>query len=347
MANIKDVARLAGVGLGTASRVVSGKGSVSLATQEKVRKAIEELGFRPSHAARSLLSGSSKMIGVYIPVLKGTFYTPILQAIDTDLRAAGLHMVVAFGVGAGDPRRQAVEGVQFLMARGCDGVIAMTNYLTDADVAAMGTQQGQLVIMNHIVDSIADQCFAVDHGYGGKLAARALLDHGHRDIAVITGPSGSPDNVARVDSFMAELVRSGIDTDTLWVKESNFSPEGGWESAAELIASKHRFTALFCANDEMAVGALSYFQDIGLAVPGDVSVLGYDDTPSAQFSAPRLTSVHIPWLDVTMSALNTLLNLCYRTQRPVARNFPVTITQRASLAKAREAVAIRPRKTKK
>ena len=92
MATIKDVARLAGVGQGTASRVVSGKGAVSPATLERVKKAIEELGYRPSHAARVLLSGSSRMIGVYIPILKGTFYTPILQLIDTELRAAGLHM---------------------------------------------------------------------------------------------------------------------------------------------------------------------------------------------------------------------------------------------------------------
>ncbi len=346
MANIKDVARLAGVGLGTASRVVSGKGSVSPATQERVRKAIEELDFRPSHAARSLLSGSSKMIGVYIPVLKGTFYTPILQAIDTDLRASGLHMVVAFGVGAGDPRRQAVDGIEFLMARGCDGVIAMTNYLTDEDIAHFGPQS-RLVVMNHVLESIADQCFVVDHVQGGQLAARALLDHGHRDIAVITGPSGSPDNVARIDAFMAELARSGIDTDTLWVREGNFSPDGGWDKAAELVASGHRFTALFCANDEMAVGALSYFQDIGLAVPGNVSVLGYDDTMTAQFSAPRLTSVHVPWIDVTMSALNSLLNACYGSKLPVTHDFPVSLTKRASLAQARKDVAIRPRRTKK
>ena len=127
MATIKDVAKLAGVGLGTASRVVSGKGSVSPATLARVKKAIDELGFRPSHAARALLSGTSRMVGVYIPVLSGTFYTPILQIIDTELRAAGVHMVLAFGVGLGDERRQAIEGVEFLVERGCDGfVIAAT-----------------------------------------------------------------------------------------------------------------------------------------------------------------------------------------------------------------------------
>src|SRR4051812_25564017 len=205
VATIKDVARLAGVGLGTASRVVSGKGSVSPATLAKVRAAIEELGFRPSHAARSLLSGSSRMIGVYIPALSGTFYTPILQIIDTELRAAGLHMVVAFGVGLGDARRQAIEGIEFLMERGCDGLIVMTSALLEEDIAALGAQQDRLVALNHSFDGIPDQCFTVDHRLGGKLAARTLLEHKHREIAVIAGPSSLADNVARIEGFMAEL----------------------------------------------------------------------------------------------------------------------------------------------
>lgn len=333
MATIKDVARLAGVGLGTASRVVSGKGSVSQATLEKVKQAIEALDFRPSHAARSLLSGSSQMIGVYIPVLKGTFYTPILQLIDTELRAAGLHMVVAFGVGLGNPREQAIEGIEFLMERGCDGLIAMTNHLQDADIAALGPKQSRLVVLNHTHDGIADQCFSADHTQGGILAARALLDLKHTEIAVIAGPSTLPDNVDRIAGFMAEMERSGIDTSTMWIAESDFSPEGGWNSAEELVKSGRKFSAVFCANDEMAVGALSYFHEIGMSVPRDVSVLGYDDTPSTEFSAPRLSSVHVPWRAVTLAGLNALLNRCYGLEREVGRAFPISVTERASLAK--------------
>ena len=333
MANIKDVARLAGVGLGTASRVVSGKGSVSPATLERVKKAIEQLDFRPSHAARSLLSGSSRMIGVYIPMLKGTFYAPILQAIDTALRASGLHMVVAFGVGAGDARRQAADGIDFLFERGCDGLMAITNNLTDEDIAAMGPKQSRLVIINHHFDAIAEQCFSADHEQGGILAARALLDHRHRKIAVIGGPAIAPDNVSRMSGFMGEMMRSGIDVSKLWVAESNFGPDGGWNSAAELVASGYKFTAVFCANDEMAIGALSYFHEIGLSVPNDVSVVGYDDNPSGAFTAPRLTSVRVPWESVTLNGLNALLNRCYNTSHPVSREFPISLTRRSSLAK--------------
>lgn len=348
MATIKDVARLAGVGLGTASRVVSGKGSVSPATLERVKKAIDELGFRPSHAARALLSGSSRMIGVYIPVLSGTFYTPILQIIDTELRAAGLHMVVAFGVGLGDARRQAIDGIDFLLERGCDGLIVMTGALLEEDIAALGAKRRQLVALNHSFAGIPDQCFMVDHRLGGRLAARTLLEHGHRDIAIVAGPASLIDNVERVEGFKAELEESGIDTGKLWVAESDFSPAGGWAAAKALIESGNPCSALFCANDEMAVGALSYFQEAGIRVPHDLSVIGYDDTPSAEFSAPRLTSVRMPWREMTLNGLNALLNRCYDLQRPVERSFPVSVTLRASLAQAGAvgAVAKRARRPK-
>jgi LacI family transcriptional regulator len=332
MATIKDVARLAGVGLGTASRVVSGKGSVAPATAKRVQKAIKQLNFRPSHAARSLLSGSTQLIGVYIPTLKGTFYTPILQTIDAELRAGGRHMVVAFGHGSADERRQAIEGVQFLINRDCDGLIVMSNALLEEDIVAFGRQQPNIVVLNSVFPRLREQCFSADHAHGGVVAAEALLQHQHRRFAVIAGPASSPDNVARLTGFMNELRRQRIDLQTVRMIDSDFSPEGGWISAKALLASKHRFTALFCANDEMALGVLSYFQQAGLAVPKDVSVLGYDDAQSAEYSAPRLTSVHIPLREVTVSGLNSLLNRCYDSMLPVEREFPINVVWRASVA---------------
>jgi LacI family transcriptional regulator len=333
VATIKDVARVAGVGLGTASRVARGVGSVSPAKLEKVRKAIEQLGYRPSHTARSLLSGTSRMVGVYIPILSGTFYTPILQAIDTELRAAGLHMVVAFGVGLGGARQQALEGLGFLVERGCDGIIMMNSALPEEDLAAvLGPKQGKVVVLNHRYEGMPAQCFTVDHRRGGMLAARALLDHGHREIAIVAGPSAAPDNVARIDGFMCELERAGIDAKRLWIAEGDFSSEAGWEAGKQLLASRTPFSAVFCANDEMALGAMSYFHEAGLRVPRDVSVIGYDDTPGAVYSAPRLTSVHIPWRDMTRSGVAQLLNICYGMDRPVSRAFEVSVTARASLA---------------
>lgn len=333
MATIKDVARLAGVGLGTASRVVSGKGSVAPATAERVRRAIEQLEFTPSHAARSLLSGSSQMIGVYIPVLKGTFYTPILQIIDMELRANGQHMVVAFGHGLGNARQQAMEGIHFLLDRGCDGLVVISDALMDEDIESLGPKSHYLVVLNRLYKDIREQCFSVDHKQGGKLAAATLLEHGHRKFAVIAGPSSAPDNVARISGFTSELAKHGIDEGKVQMVEGDYSPESGWAAAGALLSSKQKFTALFCANDEMAVGALSRFHEEGISVPGQLSVLGYDDTPTAEYSAPRLTSVHVPWREVTLSALSWLLNHCYDGSRPVKRKFPVSMAWRSSVAK--------------
>ncbi|QYF92774.1 LacI family DNA-binding transcriptional regulator [Massilia sp. PAMC28688] len=335
MATLKDVAQLAGVGLGTASRVVSGKGAVSPKTLERVRKAIAELDFQPSHAARSLMSGNSQMVGVYIPFLSGTFYTPILQLIYAELRAAGLNMVVGFGTGGLDQRKQAVEGIEFLHQRGCDGVLVMSTALLQEDIAALGPRAARMVLLNHRLDGMAERCFTIDHTLGGRMAARTLIDNKHRKIAVIAGPDEAADNLERVQGFMDELASAGIDPAKVWCVKSDFSPDGGWQSAAQLLASGHDFTAVFCANDEMAVGALSYFQQAGINVPGDVSVLGYDDTHTAEFTAPRLSSVRMPWTEMTLNGLNCLLNSCYGMDRPCNHDTVVSVTQRASVAKAK------------
>jgi LacI family transcriptional regulator len=332
VATIKDVARMAGVGTGTASRVVRGKGSVSPDKLERVRQAIDALGYRPSHTARSLLYGRSRMVGVYIPMLSGTFYTAILAIIDAELRGAGLHMMIGFGTGKGEARREAVDGVNLLLERGCDGVIVLTSPLQEEDLARFGERRGRLVALNYAVRSIPEQCFTVDHVLGGRLAARALLEQGHREIAVLAGPWAVQDNVERIEGFMCELEAAGIDTAAMWVSEADFSSSAGWSAAHELLASGTRFTALFCANDEMALGAISCFYEAGLRVPRDVSVIGYDDAPSAAYSAPPLSSVRIPWREMTASAVAELLNLCDGGRRPVVRDFPVSVTLRASLA---------------
>ena len=333
MSTIKDVARLAGVGLGTASRVVRGKGSVSPAKLERVRKAIATLDYRPSHAARSLLYGTSRMIGVYIPLMSGTFYTAMLQIVDAELRGAGLHMMVAFGIGREGERQQAIDGVGFLFERGCDGVIVLTSPLLEEDLEALGPRRAKVVLLNHSFDSIPEQCFTVDHRLGGRLAARALLDHAHREIAVIGGPADVADNIDRIAGFMQELEAGGIDSAGLWMAERDFSSDGGWSAAQALLASGRPFTAVFCANDEMALGALACFHEAGIRVPQDVSVIGYDDVPSAAYSAPRLSSVHIPWREMTRSGVAALLNLCYGFERPLTRTFPVSVSLRASLAR--------------
>lgn len=338
MPTIKDVAKHAGVGLGTVSRVVAGKGSVSAETAAKVRKAIEELGFRPSHTARTLPTGRTQTIGVFIPLIQGAFYTPILHAIYSELRVHGRHTVVAFGQKLEGERQQALEGAHFLVERGCDGLLIVGTALEEADLAELEGLRTKFVLLNQEFPAVAGDCFRPDHFRSGQLAARALLEKGHRDIAIIGGPVTSYDNRQRLDGFKGELARAGIDAGHLAQVDSDFSPEGGWNAVAALMERRPGFTALFCANDEMAVGALSWLHRQGVSVPRDLSVIGYDGTDVAEFAAPRLTTVKVHWRDYAIAAVHHLLNQCYGTDLPVGRRFPSEVVWRDSVL-ARPAAA--------
>ncbi|MET0382594.1 MAG: LacI family DNA-binding transcriptional regulator [Burkholderiaceae bacterium] len=333
MPTIKDVARLAGVGVGTASRVISGNGSFSKAAAERVESAARELGFRPSAIARALSMQCTGTIGIFVPDFNGPFYGPLLQAIDAELRQQGRHMVAANGCGDEDTRRQSLDGARFLIERECDGIILCSNALRDADFAQLRDDFSNIAIVNRDVRGMKNQCFTVDHRAAGRLAADALLEHGHRRIAVISGPQGAGDNHQRLQGLFDRLAEDGIRAGAVLVEQGDFSPRSGWDAAARLIARKSDVTALFCANDQMAMGALSCVQHHGIAVPRKWSVLGYDDVDIAPFLSPRLTSVRIPIAEMGLNACRMLLNVKYGSQLEVSHRFKPTLAMRDSLAR--------------
>ena len=332
MATIKDVAKRAGVGVGTASRAIAGHGPVSAKAVARVRKAVEELHFRPSHAARVLQKGQSQTVGVFVPLIQGSFYTPILHAIYTALRATGRHMVVDFGQTLESERQDALDGAEFLTDRGCDGLMVMGTRLKPKDVDKLMALQPKTVLLNRSVPGFADNCFNPDHRAAGALAARTLFEAGHRAFAVIEGPEASPDNVARMKGFYETLALRGLDVEAIPRRSGDFSPASGAGAVQHLMRSGKKFTALFCANDESAMGALAGLQQLGVSVPRDLSVMGYDGIDLAAYSVPPLTTVMIPWQEIVRNALNRLLNLCYGDGLTVTRDLPAAVLWRGSVA---------------
>ena len=342
MATIKDVARLAGVGLGTASRAISGRGPVSDKALAKVNEAVAALEFRPSNVARALSSKTLGMIGVYVPDFSGTFYGPILQTVDGELRTVDRHMVAANGCGHGDARQQALDGIRFLHERECDGVLVMSNDLTEADFALLFERHPKLVLLNRHSAARPTHCFSADHEFGGRLAARALLTQGHRDVAFIAGPQGAPDNVQRIAGFLDELARHRVRVPKRRRVGADFSFDGGYAAAETLLARGPRdYTALFCANDVMAMAAISCLAKHGIEVPHEISVLGFDDSEFARYTAPKLTTVHIPIVEAAAAACRFLINQCYGSALAVARDFAPEIVWRDSLAAGPHAPAAR------
>jgi LacI family transcriptional regulator len=333
MATIKDVARLAGVGLGTASRAISGRGAVSEKALGKVNEAIATLQFRPSNVARALSSKTLGMIGVYVPDFSGTFYGQILQTVDRELRHVDRHMVAANGTGHGDARQQALDGVRFLHERECDGVLVMSNDLSDDDFRVLFARYPKMVLLNRLTAARPTHCFSTDHELGGRLAARALLSKGHRDMALIAGPRTAADNEQRVEGFLDELSRHKVRVPKRRRVEADFSFDGGYLATEALLAREPRdYSAVFCANDVMAMAAISSFAKHGIEVPGELSVIGFDDSEFSRYTAPKLTTVHVPIADAAAAACRFLLNTCYGLELSVASDFTPRIVWRDSLA---------------
>lgn len=333
MTTIKDVARLAGVGVGTASRVLSGKGSFSQDAAQRVMAATKQLEFRPSATARALSLKNTGTIGVFVPNCKGPFHGTLLLAIDQELRRYGRHMVLANGCGDEDERQQALDATRFLLERDCDGLIVVSNALREADFIALRKRCPHLAVLNRDVKGMKSHCFTVDHVQAGGLAAQTLWDYGHRRMAVIAGPEAAWDSRQRLRGFFEVLARCGIAAETVPMESGDFSEQSGWNATERLLESKKRFTALFCTNDQMAMGALGCLHHAGVAVPAQLSVIGYDDVNLAAFLAPRLTSVHIPLEAMSLHACRTLLNACYGLELPVLRSFSPSIVFRDSLAR--------------
>jgi LacI family transcriptional regulator len=338
MSTIKDVAKLAGVGVATASRALSGTGSVSDETAARVRAAAQQLGYRPSSIARALTLQRSGAIGVYVPIFDTFFYSAIVATIDAVLRDAGRHMVAANGCGDGSARQQALDGIDFLIGRDCDGLLVACHSITDDDLAALMQRNGHTIVINRSVPGYAERSFTADHELGGRLVARALLARGHREIAVIRGPRDAPDNLARMHGFIDELACHGIRVRAEHDTDGNFDLSSGdvamhrlLDQAAGYCGGRPAFTALFAASDLMAMAAITRLVQSGLRVPDDVSVIGYDDADFAAYTSPPLTTLRIPIAEVAASACRQALNLCYGLDLPVTRDFAPQVVWRQSV----------------
>jgi LacI family transcriptional regulator len=335
MSTIKDVARLAGVGLGTASRAISGRGSVAPATRARVEQAVQALGFQARRGARDRVAASNDAIGIYVPSFTGNFYGPLTQSVHAEVRAVGCQLIAAGGSGAGDERQQALQGIDFLIRRQCAGIVVAAPALADADIVVLQRRFAHIVCINRSATGDTRHCFAIDHELGGRLAARALLHRGHRRIACIAGPADTPDNARRMAGFHAELAEHGVQVPPELRAAGDFSFASGYAATRGLLErAPGAYSALFCANDVMAMAAISRLARANVAVPDDVSVLGFDDSDLATYTSPQLTTVRIPVEHMAANACRYLLNECYGLALAVERDFLPVVMWRQSVLRA-------------
>ena len=302
---LRRVAEASGVSPTTVSRVVNGTVRVSLKKKAAVDRAIAQLGFVPDAIARALAGGRSQSVGVVAQNIDSPYYAVLLRGIEEELSEAGYSLVVASGHWDEAEERRCLET---LRARRVDGIIVLGGRLDDASLLALGRTQ-PVVVAGRQLSGPGLYALHVDDFEGARLATRHLLDAGHRRIAFIAGDALHPDALERLRGYRAALAQAHVAFDPALVLPGDFREQGGLAATERLIASGVPFTAIFASNDQMAQGASLALYRHGLRVPGDVSLVGYDDLACAAHASPPTTTIHHAGPEHGRRAAQALLEL--------------------------------------
>ncbi|MFJ7978041.1 LacI family DNA-binding transcriptional regulator [Peribacillus sp. NPDC096379] len=327
---IKDVAREANVSIATVSRVINGKDRVKKETRLKIEKAIKKLNFRPDQAARTMIMKETKTIGLMIPVLTNEYWAGLSEVIQDTLGEKGYTLII--GSDNMNPDKQEALFNVF-QERKVDGII-VGSVLSDKTVKHVDDlkQEGTPIVSLYPFYSNVN-CVTGDHVQGAMDAVQHLLQLGHRKIAYIGAASTSD---YREMGYRNALMMSSIKMDESIIIKTNdmvrkFS-HYGYESINKLIESKGEFTAVFCANDLMAIGAIKALKEAGIKVPEDVAVVGFDDISMAGLYQPSLTTVQQPIKEMGKATVDMLLELILHKDEPIAKKvtFPMKLIVRES-----------------
>jgi len=290
MVTIKDVARTAGVSVATVSRVYNGSPRVRSETRERVQAVAHRLGYTPHGAARSLITRRTHTIGVLLPDLYGEFFSEVIRGVDQTARVLGYHVLVSSARNDGQSFQTAVRSMRGRV----DGLIVMApDLLPDARHLSLPSYCPAALLNCPPNGGLPFDSFAVANYEGAVAMVRHLAGLGHTRIALIRGADGNFDAAERLRGYRAALADAGIAHDPELELPGDFSEAAGHAAAERIRAMPHRPTAVFAANDCMAIGAMSAFRDAGVRVPETIALAGFDDIPMARYVAPALTSVHV------------------------------------------------------
>jgi LacI family transcriptional regulator len=323
---IQDIAERAGVSVSTVSRVLNQTVPVARAKREAVLGAVDVLGYRPNVVAQELARGHTRAVGVLPQGIANPFYSRLLKGVVQGLRGSAYHPVFA----AGEEPEEEAHAFDMLLAHRVEALILMGGHIPDDKLVLLAGRL-PIVAIGRSVRGLEGRCVRVENAEGGYKATRHLIDLGHRRIAHIGGLPWHPDAIARRQGYERALTEARLPVDPALVVEGNFEEASGHAATERLLAGGVRFTALFAANDQMAVGAMLALFRRGRHVGRDVSVVGFDDQPSAAYTCPPLTTVRQPAVEMGMAAARALVEEL-RGHAFVQPTFDTELVLRASTA---------------
>jgi LacI family transcriptional regulator len=329
---LEDVARRAGVSTATVSRCLNAPERVTEATRLRVLEAVGQLGYAPNFGARALAARRTNTIGAIIPTMENAIFARGLQAFQEELGAHGFTLLVASSSYRADLEE---EQIRTLIARGADGLL-LIGHDRPGHVYEYLARRGVPFLVAWVHDpALPSLSIGFDNRASMRDLARRVLDLGHRRIGVISAPQAGNDRAReRVLGILAEVDRHGLDPACVRLIETPYSIANGATAFRSLMTMAPTPTAVLCGNDVLAAGALTMAHEMGLDVPREVSITGFDDIEIARILSPQLTTVHVPHRAMGREAARMLIALVTGAEPPRSLRLETEVMMRGTLAPA-------------
>ncbi len=325
---IRDVAKRAEVSVATVSRILNGLPGYTEETRRRVLVVIEELGFKRNALASGLVSRKTHTIGVLLPSVSGRFATLLLHGIENAAHALGYSVIVC---NTDNDGTRTMEYLQVLAEKQVEGIIYTSEWVKDEYGEAFQKMGVPVILVSTMSTKFRLPYVKVDDRSAAYHATRFLQQNGHRKIGMIAGTrTDQIAGVPRVEGFRQAMEEAGLEVGEAAIAYGSFGFRSGVAAMAELAERSPGLTAVFCASDEMAVGAMAWCHAHGVSVPGQLSVMGYDDTQDAEMAIPPLTTIHQPIGDMGDRAARMLLD---RQRKADSVVMPFTLVERESVRK--------------
>jgi LacI family transcriptional regulator, galactose operon repressor len=330
MVTSHDVARLAGVSQPTVSRALRDSPKVSEETKERVRRAARVLGYVPSETGRALSSGRTRRIGLLLTDLENQFYPHVIAPMHHELDSFGYQLMLQ------TETSDTATVAERLIANGLDGVLLATTTVDSVVPVRLRDRGVPFVYFNRIADAMEADSATVDPGPGMAETAKAIAELGHRRVGAIFGPRNTSTGLQRETALRDALEEYGLTIGAAYTHRGPFDVETGDTGARLLLSRDPRPTVVICGNDVVALGALNAARELGVDVPGQVSVVGFDDLPMAAWSLVRLTTVAFDLEAMARRAANLLVRRVEAEERVPYEHavFTSRLVRRGTLAVA-------------
>ncbi len=306
MATMKDIAKLAGVSTSTVSHVINKTRFVSEEISERVNNAAKELNYyAPSALARSLKVNRTKTIGMLVTTSTNPFFGEVVKGVERSCYHEGYSLILCNTEGDNERMR---ESINTLLQKRVDGLILMCSSLEGEridvferypDIPVVVMDWGPMLFTS---DKIQDNSLR-----GGYLAAKYLIDCGHKEVGCITGPLIKHQAQMRYEGYKRAMLEAELEFNANWIVESDFECEGGYQAFKKMVERGPLPSSIFVSNDMMAMGVINAANELGIQIPEQLSIIGYDDIHIAKFMSPSLTTIHQPKYRLGQAAVETLI----------------------------------------